>query len=411
MSKKYTRRAYSLALLPGLILAVCGTASANTLAAATKPQSLIITSDPLPESLQRQLYARPAKARDVTPADVMGSSYFQPTQTVVGDKVVQLAAELGNIQGKLSGLGASLTALENTNEGLAARYYSNIATINTQLQSGTTPGNPRLVGRLSDAENILETLGGSLNEFSAIAQNTAALANEASVLLESTRAAYSLSGAIEEDHVSLARLEDNINGTLVAVERVLNTVNDDITRTSTYLSSESNNLRTLALGVSKGDLYGKSLAGRPFSGVSSTDQATPASFAPAPVQASELELQQQMQMQQPQQQQPPQQALSGGMRPLAKIRFDQPNVDYEQPVYLAVNEALQRYPDARFELIAVHPTKGNAAEVAIESTKARRNAEKVLRTLTQMGMPMERIDLSYSADVSVSSNEVHLFIK
>lgn len=407
MSKKYTRRAYSLALLPGLILAVCGTASANTLAAATKPQSLIITSDPLPESLQRQLYARPAKARDVTPADVMGSSYFKPTQTVVGDKVVQLGAELGNIQGKLSDLSASLTALENTNQGLAARYYSNIATINTQLQSGTTPGNPRLVGRLSDAENILETLGGSLNEFSAIAQNTAALANEASVLLESTRAAYSLSGAIEEDHVSLARLEDNINGTLVAVERVLNTVNDDITRTSTYLSSESNNLRTLALGVSKGDLYGKSLAGRPFSGASSTDQATPASFAPPPVQASELEMQQQMQ----QQQQPPQQELSGGMRPLAKIRFDQPNVDYEQPIYLAVNEALQRYPDARFELIAVHPTKGNAAEVAIESTKARRNAEKVLRTLTQMGMPMERIDLSYSADASVSSNEVHLFIK
>lgn len=401
MSKKQSRFAQSLLLISGLALYGASSALASTLSAPNKPPSLIITSDPLPESLQRQLYARPAKAKEISPADVMGNSYFQPTQTVVGDRVVHLSGELGGIQNKLSGLAASLTALENSNEGLAARYYSHVATINTQLQSGTTPGNPRLVSRLNDAENILETLGGSLNDFSGIAQNTAALASEASVLLEGTRAAYSLSGAVEEDHVALAKLEDNINSTIVAIERVLNTVNDDITRTSTYLSSETNNLRALALGVSQGDLYGKSLAGRPFSGAPNTASATPAAFTPGDLQA-------QAAAPAPVAQSP---APLQGMRPLAKIRFDQPDVDYEQPVYLAVNEALQRYPNARFELVAVHPTKGNAAEVAIESTKARRNAEKVLRTLTQMGMPMDRVDLSYIADQSVGSNEVHLFIK
>jgi hypothetical protein len=410
MSEKYTRTAAFIAIVSGFTVLAGGPALANTLAASSKPASLIITSDPLPESLQRQLYARPAKAQEISPAQVMGSSYYQATQTAVGDKVNQLGAELGAIQSRLSGLASALTALENTNESLAARYYSNVATINTQLQSGTTPGNPRLVGRLSDAEDTLEKLGASINEFSAIAQDTAGLASEGAVLLENTRAAYALSGAVEEDHVALAKLEDNINATLVAIERVLNTVNDDITRTSTYLSSETNNMRTLALGVSQGDLYGKSLSGRPFSGAPSA-AATPASFA-TPAAAPPADVQQAAPQPSPApMQQPASAAPVGGMRPLAKIRFDQPNVDYEQPVYLAVNEALQRFPDARFELVAVHPTQGNAAEVAIESTKARRNAEKVLRSLTQMGMPMDRIDLSYSADSSISANEVRLFIK
>ena len=100
-----------------------------------------------------------------------------------------------------------------------------------------------------------------------------------------------------------------------------------------------------------------------------------------------------------------------GPRPLAKIKFDRPDVAYEEPVYLAVNEALKRYPNARFDLVAVTPTEGNAAQVAIESTKARRNAEKVLRTLTQMGLTQDRVDLSYSENASAAVNEVHLFVK
>ena len=70
-----------------------------------------------------------------------------------------------------------------------------------------------------------------------------------------------------------------------------------------------------------------------------------------------------------------------------------------------------RYPDARFDLVAVTPAQGNAAEVAIESTKARRNAESVLRTLTAMGLEQERIDLSYSKSDRAAANEVHLFVK
>lgn len=384
----------ALFILSGIVL--CGPAFAASDEGdrtARPSSSLTVTSAPVPEHLRQQVYSKPVQVRDVNPAEVSGQSYFQPTDTPVGKKASELNASLGAIQGKVSGLSSSLAALQRSNEGLAAEYYANVATINTQLQSGTTPGNPRLVKRVNDAQLQLESLGEAIPRLNTIAVDAARLASEASFLLESTRATYSLSGAVEEDHVRLEQIEDNINGTLVMIERVLNTVNDDITRTSTYMASERNNLRSLTLGVTQGDLYGKSLADRPFSSAGTFGGVQ----AAQPVSAGSM-------------QQPAAAPLSGP-RPLAKIRFDRSDVDYEQPIYMAVNEALERYPQARFDLVAVHPTQGNPAEVAIESTKARRNAEKVLRTLTQMGLDINRVDLSYGEDPKATSNEVHLYVK
>ena len=359
--------------------------------------SLIITNEPLPANLRQQIYSKPVKVRTIQPSEVMARDYFTPTQTLVGRKIQDIVAELGRVQNRVATLSGSLNGLERGNEERAAQYYANIATINTQLQSGTTPGNPRLVALLNEAEADLENMAGSVAQLNGLAVDVSNTASEASFLLEETRAAYSVSGAIEEDHVQLAQVEDSINNTLIIIQRVLNTVNDDITRTSTYLSSERENLRILGLAVANGDFYGRSLGNRPFGSVQPYSSAS-ASAAPEGMTSSSVA---------------PASTTSGlsGPRPLAKIKFDRPDVAYEEPVYLAVNEALKRYPNARFDLVAVTPTEGNAAQVAIESTKARRNAEKVLRTLTQMGLTQDRVDLSYSENASAAVNEVHLFVK
>ena len=393
ISRKHLRFRSGAIFLSGLLLLAPLTATDGwAQESATAPPPLIITNEPLPESLKRQIYSKPVQVREIKTKDVTGQSYFKPTQTLVTRKVHDLTGELGTLQRQVAGLSATLNGIQKDNEFKAAEYYAAVATVNTQLQSGTTPGNPRLLEKLSKAESNLENLGTSVAHLNQLSVDAAQTASEASFLLEETRAAYSLSGAIEEDHVQLAELEDTINNTIVIIERVLNNVNDDITRTSTYLSSERNNMRTLSLAVSNGDLYGKSLSNRPFSSASAFDHsgAGMASVSPASHSTST--------------------ALSGP-RPLVKIRFDRPDVDYQQPVYMAVNEALERYPDARFDLVAVHPTHGNAAQVAIESTRARRNAERVLRTLTQMGLPLERVDLSYSTSDEAATNEVHLFIR
>ncbi|MCB1531521.1 MAG: hypothetical protein KDJ35_01500 [Alphaproteobacteria bacterium] len=360
--------------------------------AQDKRPALIITSDPLPTNLQGKLYAKPTVARDVQAYEISGQSYYQPTETVVTGKVAELRSDLSLIEGKVEGLADELASLQRANEGKAADYYASVATVNTQLQTGTTPGNPRLVQKLDKAEATLEDISNSVNGLNDVALNAAQVASEASFLLEETRAAYTLSGAVEEDHVALAQLEDTINNRLISIERILNNVNDDITRTATYLNSERNNLRTLSLAVANGDLYGKSLGNRPFSSAGSYQVASSNAVAgDASYNAAAAPL--------------------DSPRPLVKIRFNQPDVDYEQPVYTAVNEALERYPNAQFDLVAVSPTSGNAAEKAIESTRARRNAEKVLRTMTQLGLSLDRVALSQSESPDAQSSEVHIYIR
>jgi hypothetical protein len=319
---------------------------------------------------------------------VLGNDYYDGGETIVGRKVDSLRNEFFSLQGSVGNLAERLNVLQGQGQAQSAEYYANVATISTQLQSGTTPGNPRLIKRLSVARNSLESLAANVSGLNDLAVEISNAASMSGFLLESVRATYSLSGAVEEDHARLAQLEDTVNNNVVAIERLQNLVNDDITRTVSYLSTERNNLRTLSLAITTGDLFGKSLASRPFSG------AQPANFAADGGMGSPMAM-----------------APVGAPRPLVKIRFDKPNVAYEQPVYMAVNEALQRYPNARFELVAVHPTGGNSAESTIESTRARRNAEKVLRSLTQMGLTMDRIDLSYMPSPEAGSSEVHLFIR
>ena len=360
-------------------------------AAAGKSPALVVTNDPLPPQLQQQLYARPNRTPDITMERVLGNDYYEGGETIVGRKVVQLRKEFFDLQGVVGKLSDRLNALENSGQGQAAEYYANMATISTQLQSGTTPGNPRLIKRLSVARNSLESLAGNVAAFNDLSIEIANASSVAGFLLESVRTTYSLSGAVEEDHAQLAQLEDTINGLAVGIERLQNAVNDDITRTVSYLSSERNNLRTISLAVTSGDMMGRSLSNRPFS------SAKPASFTSDAATGATMPL--------------PGSGAVTSPRPLVKIRFDKPNVAYEQPVYMAINEALQRYPNARFELVAVHPAGANDAASTIESTRARRNAEKVLRSLTQMGLTMDRIDLSYMPNNDVSSSEVHLYVR
>lgn len=393
-----SRTAFMTTVCSGLLLSVSFVH--NAMASPTKPSALVVTNDPLPPDLQNHLYSKPAKAPEITMEKVLGDDYYNGGETIVGRKVDSLRSELTNLQNNITNMTDHLAKLENAGQRQAAEYFANVATIDTQLQSGTTPGNPRLIKRLSIARNSLEGLAGNVSSLNDLAVEVANADSVSGFLLESVRATYSLSGAIEEDHAHLAQLEDSINNSAVVIDRLQNNVNDDITRTVSYLGTERNNLRTLSLAVTTGDLFGKSLSNRPFS------SAQPANFSPdgnsglTPMPGTPTA-----------QAGSPPTSPGGQPRPLVKIRFDKPNVAYEQPVYMAVNEALQRYPNARFELVAVHPTGGNSAESTIESTRARRNAEKVLRSMTQMGVTMDRIDLSYMPSPDATTSEVHLYIR
>lgn len=399
MMKNYYSLKKTCLLCSALALASGHFAVSNTVQAQSNTPALVITHAPLPQHLKDKIYSSPQQVKEIRPQDIVGTSYRNLAGTSVGGEIGNLEASLESLKRDVGTLADGLSSLLRQGEMLSAEYYADTATINTQLRNGTTPGNPRLVSKLNSAQGSLEGLNNNLSDMNEQAVRIADVASKASYLLDTARSAYSLSGAVEEDHVKLAQLEDNVNSTVVLIERLLNTANDNISRTTAQLSTERNNIRTLALAVANGDLYGRSFSNRPFAMAASfngnVDDFSSETSRPMETMNSGIQ---------------PTSVPAGG-RPLAKIKFDRADVEYEQPLYVAVSEALDRYPGSRFDLVAVHPSQGNAAEVAIESTRARRNAERVLRALIDMGVPSDRIDLAYDQSDMASTNEVHLYIK
>lgn len=397
MTNKTAKKSwFNKQLLLGAALCAAGITPLSPSHAQESVPSLIISSDSVPKEIMRKVYSHPSRIREIRPQELTGRSYYEAAQTIVTEKISGLEQNLSTLKRNIKTLSDDFDVLHSMNEGRSAEYFAATATINTQLQSGTTPGNPRLVERVRFAEMTLDNIAKGVSELNEIAVRAAQVQSESGFLADETRAAFRISGAVEEDHVRLSQLEDELEATGIVIDRILNNLSDDVTRLTAYLGAERTNVRTLALAVANGDMYGRSLGGRPFSRVSAynppseTNTApTLASFTPDEVAGIA----------------PP------GPLPLVKIRFNKDQVNYEQPVYTAINDALARYPKAQFELIAIHPDRGNEAQTAVESTRARRNAEKVLRTVTQMGLPLERVNLSYNQSQEAATTEVHIYIR
>ena len=103
--------------------------------------------------------------------------------------------------------------------------------------------------------------------------------------------------------------------------------------------------------------------------------------------------------------------MVGRAQPLVVIRFARADVEYDQELFTAVNRALERRPNAAFDLVAVAPGLGNAAQVALAGNKSRRNAEGVLRSLTSMGLPADRVSLSATTNPNAQISEVHIYVR
>ncbi len=347
---------------------------------------------PRPASASKAPAQAPAPAPAPQPPQ-LGTSTFEPpgitpgssTGTAVGAKVTQMRGELGRLQTSIQQENAALQTLRQQTVAHAQLYHGTVAAINSRLQVGTTPGNPILVAQWNTAQTQLDGVARDIGEMNSLANRVAADSTTASYLLETTRATYGLSGAVDDDHRQLSILEDEVNRTVVLIDRLLNELSDDINRQSSYLGNERKNLTTLSIAVKNGELLGSSLANRAYD--VQPYQARPSR---GPV---------------------PQGAASGQRRPLVVIRFDRPNVEFEQALYTAVSRALERRPQAGFDLVAVAPAGGSTAEAARASNAARRNAESVMRSLASMGLPASRVTMSAGTSSDAQANEVHIYVR
>ncbi len=330
----------------------------------------------------------PASVPAAPAPEILGTTVFEPptvsnmrpTGTVVGQKIQGLRDDLLKLQSELKAENDQLQRLRISARQFAGNYHSLKAAMNARLQVGTTPGNPELVAQWNQAQAELQQVGASIAALNTLASQVSGTASLSAFLLESTSTTFELRGAVEEDHRQLAVLEDEVNKTVVVIDRLLNELSDDIARTQNYFANERLNLTAMQVAIDNGEYIGGSLANRAY-GVP----------APAPAGGAANQV--------------------GSRQPLAVIRFDRENPQYEQALFTVVGAALERRPNAAFDIVAVTPAGGDTARVALDTSRSRRNAENVLRTLTNMGLPADRMTLSATSSPQARVNEVHIYVR
>ncbi|HZQ41320.1 MAG TPA: hypothetical protein VFA87_11015 [Rhizomicrobium sp.] len=293
------------------------------------------------------------------------------TGTAVNKTIQSLRAQVAGLQQRLAANSGRVGELRNQGAGAAGAYQEAKAHITTRLQVGTTRGNPELVVEWNTAQGQLDALSANLNALNGVGTDVTNDSSTAHFALDQISATFNVSGAVDEDHRQLQLLEDETSQTIVMIDRLLKEVSDTIQRQTAYIASERANLTTLAAAIKNGDFYGGSVGGLGSGGS--------------------------------------QPAVAG--TPLVVVRFDRPNVDYQQILYAALNQALQNRPSASFQVVAVAPTRGNAASVQIAQSTARRHAEAVMRSMTDMGVPATRVGVASTTDPAATVSEVRVFVR
>jgi len=344
-------------------------------------ESLFPSLTPDGSDSTEQATTSPDSVGGSTPISVEAVTPGQPTGTFVGGKVVGLRNDLSQLQATLNSQNDRLQQVRTQTVQDSQRFHGTIAAIEARLQVGTTPGNPILVQQWNEAQSELDRINEDVLAMNRLTSDVASTSGMSSYLLESVRAARALPGAVDEDHRQLRILEDDTSRTTVLIERLLTELSADSQRQQQYLANERTDLNALSVSIKNGQLYGSSLSGARMGAGS----AAPMSPAAAPVASTE--------------------------RPLVVIRFDRPNVKYEDALYTAVKGALDRRPNAVFEVVAMASTSSAPGFASVGEAASLRNAQSVLRSLTQMGLPADRVRSSQSSSPSASSGEVQVFVR
>jgi hypothetical protein len=315
----------------------------------------------------------PAATSNITPVAIASGA---DTGTAVSHTIQGIRGELSSLQDKIVQASQRLAELRNAAATAAGNYHGAKAQITTRLEMGTTRGNPELVAQWNGAQSSLDVLTVNINALNSVGGEIATDASQAHFALDTIQSTFNVSGAVDEDHRQLSALQDEAGQTIVLIDRLLTEVSADVQRQTAYVANERANLTTLASAIKNGEFYGTELGTPMMASVGGpVNYGTPTGAA------------------------------------LVTIRFDHPNVAYQQILYSALAQALQSRPTSSFAVVAVSPTRGSAAAVQLAQTEAQKHAQDVMRSMTDMGVPAARLAISSSTDPTAASSEVRVYVR
>ena len=342
------KRISASALLLGGLLGVAGCVNPET---GLPPGSTRLQAPAAPAV--RELPAPAPAVREAAAAPQDGDSF-------VVRKVRQLGGEAESLAGVLQGLEKAHADLRDGGRQRAESYHERVGAIEARLKIGTTRANPRLRAEWNVAQSMLAALDGDVGAWDVLRTRAAEADARAAFLNDAVLNAFELSGAVEEDHRELHAIGDGAAHMTVSVTRLLDEVSAASERQSRLVAVERRELALLAEAIDAGSLE---------DGVASGPYSTRA--------AEE--------------------------RPLAVVRFDDPNVAYEEALSAAVQQVLDRRPGSTFEVVGVSPGGSMAA--------AADYADKIHRSLRRMGVAASRLRIATRADSDANVEEVRLYVR
>ena len=317
--------------------------------------------------------AVPVRGPAVATVTVAGGA---DTGTAVNKTIAGLRGGLQEISGRLTANAQQFSTLRASSAQQLTAYNQAQAQISSRLQIGTTRGNPELVAQWNAAQAALDQLTSNVNALGGLSSRIAADQTRTQTLLGQIQGTSSAAGGVEEDQRQVAVLEDEANQINVVLGRLARDIAADIRRQTVSLSNERAKLPQLAAAIKAGDLYGT--------------QAPRGNTAMAA---------------------PPAAPIASGPAPVVAIRFTRAKTNYQKVLYDRLSQALQAQPTASFRVVGVSPTRGSAAAVQAAQRDTLRHAQDVMGTMTQMGVPAERMEISSATDPSVRVSEVRVFLR
>ena len=322
--------------------------------------------------------------RSLTREDQMTT---EPSGTFVGQKINPLKEDLFAVDDAFLMHRSSYEEVKSRVYGASTEFYGTVAAINTKLQLGTTPGNPTLVRQYDQAQTELDKIEEYMREINLLNQKVNADAGVVALLKGTLNKTLRLAGAIDQDHRQLEVLEDNTEKLEIDISRLINEITEEISRQAGFSKIENQNMLVMAVAIRNGEAMGTGILNRSFLAAQALAYAGP------PDQQLDV----------------PQVNITG--LPLVVIRFDDPDINYEKTLFDAIGTTVDKKPDATFGLVAVAPIGKNEGETRINSSKVKKYAERVLRSLVSFGLPSKKVALTAKTSGDVVVPEVHIYVQ
>ncbi|MDR2098440.1 MAG: hypothetical protein LBO78_00235 [Rickettsiales bacterium] len=340
--------------------------------------------------------------------------------TFMKNKIANFRSEQEQVKKVVEGRKTALTSMRAETNAAVSDYRTAVAQINSKLQLGTTPGNPDLMDEWKDARAKLEKVSNIAFDIKRLTADVESDQSMVEYMVGSIQAAYKIRGATEDDHKQLRALEEEARQTGSNISVFARQVSQESDRQQAYVDGEKYNLNDVALNIKNGKLYGAggsqdffSDGGSMFSSDDSYnafisesrgEYGRPAKRTPVQAPARRSFPNDVIAAPSAPVGRMPFAALSSA-RPLAVIKFDKADVDYEEALYQSMSRALERNPSATFEVSGVMPFGTPTAEKTLVP-----NVKKVMGSLTGMGLPASRVAMTLQMG-DVKSEEVRIYEK